>query len=102
MSTSTTELSATVSAATREKLVRFAEEFGLDLDFVIEQAVLIFIESAARVAAKLDSRSELPSEAFIPTRFVLDEDTFERVVERIETQPAPTEALRELMRDGDD
>ena len=82
------QISATVSAATKEKLDRFSESFGLKKNFVVEQALLYFMEA----------RRELPDEALIPTRLVLDDDAFDRVVKLLESPPAPTEALRELMR----
>lgn len=88
MGTSNAQVSAIISAATREKLDRFTEELGLEKNFVVEQALLDFMES----------RRELPDEAFIPTRVVLDDDAFDRLVERIEASSAPTPALRELMR----
>jgi uncharacterized protein (DUF1778 family) len=82
------QISATVSASTREKLDRFTESHGLKKNFVIEQALLYFMEA----------RRELPDEAFIPTRIVLDDDTFDRVARLIENPRPPTDALRELMR----
>jgi hypothetical protein len=82
------QISATVSASTREKLDRFTESHGLKKNFVIEQALLYFMEA----------RRELPDEAFIPTRIVLDDDTFDRVAQLIEKPRPPTHALRELMR----
>jgi hypothetical protein len=88
MSTRSAQVSAIISAATKEKLDRFTEELGLKKNFVVEQALLFFMES----------RRELPDEALIPTRIVLDDDTFDQLVERIEVSPAPTPALRELMR----
>lgn len=88
MGTSNAQVSAIISAATKEKLDRFTEELGLKKNFVVEQALLFFMES----------RRELPDEALIPTRIVLDDAAFDRLVERIEAAPAPTPALRELMR----
>ena len=85
------QISATVSAATRERLDRFAESHGLKKNFVVEQALLFFMEA----------RRELPDEALIPARIILDDDAFERVVELLERPPSPTQALRELMRDQD-
>jgi uncharacterized protein (DUF1778 family) len=81
-------ISATVSAATKEKLDRFTESHGLKKNFVIEQALLYFMEA----------RRELPDEAFIPTRLVLDDTSFDRAVDLLEPPPAPTAALHELMR----
>jgi uncharacterized protein (DUF1778 family) len=82
------QISATVSAATKDKLDRFTESHGLKKNFVIEQAILYFIEA----------RRELPDEAFIPTRIVLDDEAFDRVAQLLDNPPAPTDALRELMR----
>ena len=82
------QISATVSATTKEKLDRFTESRGLKKNFVVEQALLYFMEA----------RRELPDEAFIPTRLVLDDKVFDRVVDLLESPPAPTAALRELMR----
>src|SRR5215208_5883424 len=82
------QISATISAATKERLDRFTESHGLKKNFVVEQALLYFMEA----------RSELPDEALIPARLVLDDKAFDRVVELLERPPAPSAALRELMR----
>ena len=82
------QISATISATTKEMLDRFSESHGFRKNFVVEQALLYFMES----------RRELPDEAFIPARIVLEDAVFDRLVQAIEKPPAPTEALRELMR----
>lgn len=82
------QISATISEATREKLDRFTESHGLKKNFVVEQALLFFIEA----------RRELPDEAFIPTRIVLENAAFDRIAALAEEPPAPTAALRELLR----
>ena len=81
------QISANISAATKERLDRFTEQHGLKKNFVVEQALLYFMEA----------RRELPDEAFIPTRIVVDDETFDRIADAIEKPP--TAALRELMRD---
>ncbi len=88
MSTPNAQVSATISTTTKEKLDRFTEELGLKKNFVVEQALLFFMES----------RRELPDEAFIPTRLLLDDEGFARVIDQLEAPPAPTTELRELMR----
>lgn len=85
---SQSQISATISVATKERLDRFTESHGLKKNFVVEQALLYFMEA----------RRELPDEAFIPARLVLEDDAFDRLVKIVESPPAPTEALRELMR----
>lgn len=82
------QISATISAATKEQLDRFTESHGLKKNYVVEQALLYFMEA----------RRELPDEALVPTRLVLDDKAFDRVVDLLERPPAPTAALRELMR----
>ena len=86
------QISATVSEATKERLDRFVESRGLKKNFVVEQALLYFIEA----------RTELPDEALVPARLVLDDKAFDRIAELIASPPAPTKALRELMRDQGD
>jgi uncharacterized protein (DUF1778 family) len=85
---STSRISATISSTTKEQLDRFSKEFGLAKNFVVEQALLYFMAS----------RRELPDEAFIATRLVLDDDSFDEVVARLKAQPSPTAALQALMR----
>jgi uncharacterized protein (DUF1778 family) len=86
-STDQSQISATVSAATKEKLDRFTERHGLKKNFVVEQALLFFIEA----------RRDLPDEALVPARIVLENEDFDRVVAMIHEPPAPTEELRKLM-----
>lgn len=82
------QISATISATTKDELDRFTESHGLKQNFVVEQALRLFM----RV------RQELPDEAFIPARLVIDDPSFDRIVDAIERPSPPTEALRELMR----
>jgi len=85
---SQSQISATISEATKERLDRFAESRGLKKNFVVEQALLYFMEA----------RSELPDEALVPARLLLEDKAFDRIVKLVTSPQAPTEALRELMR----
>ena len=82
------QISATVSVATKERLDRFTESHGLRKNFVVEQALLYFMEA----------RRELPDEALVPARIVLEDKAFDRLADALERPAAPTPALRELMR----
>jgi uncharacterized protein (DUF1778 family) len=82
------QISATISVATKEKLDRFTERHGLKPNFVVEQALLYFMAA----------RRELPDDALVPARLVLDHKAFDRIIELMERPRAPTKALRELMR----
>jgi hypothetical protein len=55
---SQSQISATISEATKERLDRFTESHGLKKNFVVEQALLYFMEA----------RRELPDEALVPAR----------------------------------
>ena len=88
MNAGNAQVSATISATTREKLDRFTEGSGLKKNWVVEQALLFFMAS----------RQALPDEAFVPTRMVLEDAAFDRLVESLRTPAQPTPALRELMR----
>lgn len=88
MTADPSQISATISAATKEKLDRFTVSHGLKKNFVVEQALLFFMEA----------RRELPDEALVPARIVLQDEDFDRVVAMLAEPPAPTQALRELMR----
>lgn len=85
------QISATISDATKQQLDRFTESHGLKKNFVVEQALLYYMEA----------RRELPDEALVPARLVVDDAAFDHIAEQIENPPAPTRALRELMRGED-
>lgn len=82
------QISATVSSTTKDLLDRFTQSQGLKKNFVVEQALLYFIEA----------RREFPDEAFVPTRMVLEDESFDEVARLVEKPPAPTAALRKLLR----
>jgi len=88
MGTEHSQISATISAETREKLDRFTQRHGLKKNFVVEQALLFFLEA----------RRELPDEALVPARIVLENADFDRAAAMINEPAAPTEELRKLMR----
>ena len=83
------QVSATISAATKERLDSFTEQRGMKKNFVVEQALLFYMEA----------RRELPDEAFIPTRLLLNDPSFDQLADVIESPAAPTSTLRDLMND---
>ncbi|MEM7449198.1 MAG: hypothetical protein AAF355_13235 [Myxococcota bacterium] len=86
---SQSQISATISEATKERVDRFTERHGLKKNFVVEQALLFFLEA----------RRDLPDEALIPARLLVDDKAFDGIARLLEDPPAPTKALRELMGD---
>jgi len=89
---SQSQISATISVTTKERLDRFTESNGLKKNFVVEQALLYFMEA----------RRELPDEALVPARLVVDDKVFDRIADLVASPPVPTQPLRELMRGQDD
>ncbi len=83
------QISAYVSDATNVRLDMFVRETGIKKARVIEDALI----------SHLDALEQLPADAIIPTRIVLDEESGARLIERLEAPPEPTAALRRLMRD---
>lgn len=82
------QVSASISAATKERLDRFTEQQGMKKNYVVEQALLYFMEA----------RRELPDEAFIPTRIVIDDAVFDALVDQLAHPADPEDRLVELMR----
>ena len=83
-----TQISAYISKETNDRLDFVARESGVKKGRLIEDAL----------EAHLDALEELPPDVIIPTRVTLTRESFERLIERIESDPQPTPALIELMR----
>lgn len=81
-----TQISATISPETRERLERYVRARGLKKGFVIEQALLHHLQAL----------SELPEDVLIPPRLVVTGESGERILERLESVQGPNEAMREL------
>jgi len=83
---STTQISANISVATHKQLERFGRTRGTNKDAVIEQALLHHLQAL----------HELPEDALIPPRLVIDHDSGLRVMERLEAGEQPTPAMKAL------
>ena len=55
---------------------------------MVEQALPYFMEA----------RRELPDEALVPARVVVEDSAFDRIADQLSRPPSPTRPLRELMR----
>jgi predicted DNA-binding protein len=84
-----TQVSAQISMATKERLERFVRSTGITRTHLIEQALL----------HHLSALEELPADAIVPARVVLDRESAERVRAIVERPPAPTDALKRLFDD---
>lgn len=82
-----TQISAFISATTKERLERYTEAHGLKKGAVVEAALLHHLQA-------LD---ELPLDIIIPPRLIVDPETFEQVSGLVADPPPPTEAMKALM-----
>ena len=85
-------MSASISPRTRDRLERYVRARGLKKGFVIEQALLHHLEALA----------ELPEEAVIPPRLVVDRPTGEQILRRIDSGERPSKAMEELFEEEPD
>lgn len=82
------QISAQISEATRARLDQYARETGLKTSRIIEDAI----------QARLDALDQIPPEYIVPTRVVLDDESWGRVIERVEGAGQPSAGLIELLR----
>ena|SRR5260221_291873 len=85
-----TQISAIVSETTRDRLEKHVRATGVKKGHLVEQALLHHIQAL----------EELPADVIVHPRIVITRRSFEKVVEQME-KAKPTQALRNLMRNGD-
>jgi len=85
-----TQISAVVSETTRELLERHVRATGVKKGYLVEQAL----------RHHLQALQELPADVIVHPKLVVTRKSGESILEEIE-KAEPTEALRDLLRDGD-
>lgn len=85
----TTQISAHVPRSLKERIERYVRSSGVTRTHLIEQALLHHLQAL----------EELPADAIVPARLVLSDESADRVRDRVEKAPAPTEAMRRLFDD---
>jgi len=85
-----TQISAVVSETTKELLERHVRATGVKKGYLIEQAL----------RHHLQALQELPTDVVIRPALVVTRRSGSALLEQIE-KAEPTEALRDLLRDGD-
>lgn len=88
MSEDQTQVSAFIARQTKDLLDDYVRQTGAKKGRVIEEALDFFIAA----------QGEIPVEYLVPTTLVLTNESFDRLVDRIENPGEPTPALRALMR----
>ena len=84
---SDTQISAFISAATKEKVERYAESHGVKKGHLVEEALLHHLQALR----------ELPPDILIPPRVALSRASFAKVAGLVAKPRKPTKALRDLM-----
>lgn len=84
-----TQISATISPETRDRLERYVRARGLKKGFVIEQALLHHLQAV----------SEIPEDVVIPPRLVVGRDAGERILERLASDEPPNQAMQALFEE---
>lgn len=82
------QISANISEETGKLVDAYAQAHGVKKGYLIETALLHHLQALR----------ELPSDVIISPRIVITEDSMRNVVDLLERPPAPTSALKKLMR----
>ena len=85
-----TQISAYISEATKQQVERYAEAHGVKKGHLVEQALLHHLQAL----------QELPADVITHPTLVITRASGEAILKQIESA-VPTDALRDLMRDGD-
>jgi hypothetical protein len=81
-----TQISATISPETRDRLERYVRARGLKKGFVIEQALLHHLQAVG----------EIPEDVLIPPRLVVGHEAGDRLLERLASNEPPNQAMQAL------
>ena len=82
------QISAPVSDETRDLLEQHVKATGVKKGHLIEMALRYHLRAL----------HELPADVLVPPRLVLARQSFEQVVERLQSPGKPTRELRRLMK----
>jgi hypothetical protein len=85
------QISAEISEGTRQLLERYSRAHGVKKQFLIENALLHYIQVL----------EELPASVIIPPRLVVSAASGRKIAELVGKKRKPTRGLVELMRGGD-
>jgi hypothetical protein len=82
-----TQISAYISASTKQQVERYAEAHGVKKGYLVEEALLHHLQALR----------ELPADIVIPPRLTITSKSFETVAKLAKRPRKPTKALRDLM-----
>jgi hypothetical protein len=85
-----TQISAYISAATKQQVERYAEAHGVKKGYLVEEALLHHLQAL----------HELPADIVIPPHLTVTAESFEAASQLVKRPRKPTKALRALMAGG--
>lgn len=88
MATTDVQISAFISAATKDLLEKHARATGLKKGHVVEMALLHHLQALQGI----------PADLIIPPRLVVSANEGRKLLRRLERPGRPTRSMRELMR----
>jgi hypothetical protein len=88
MATTDVQISAFISAATKELLQKHTRATGLKKGHVVEMALLHHLQAL----------QEIPADVIIPPRVVVSAKEGRKLLRRLQKPGRPTRSMRELMR----
>jgi predicted DNA-binding protein len=91
MGAATTQISANVSLETKDRLEKYASEFGVKKSHLIETALL----------HHLNALEDLPFDVIISPVLVVTRRSGKKMLRQIESPAPPTEAIEALFNDQD-
>jgi len=83
----TSQISAHISKETKSQLDSYVTRHGVKKGFLVEEALLHHLQALR----------EIPEDLVIPSKVILSKDSFEKVLEQIDSKEPPTSELVELM-----
>ena len=83
-----TQVSAYISDETKATMEHYSAAYGVKKGYLIENALDHYLQAL----------HEIPEEFIIPTKIVLTDASFQKVLDMIDNPPEPTDALKVLMR----
>ena len=84
------QISAYISDETKAKLERYSEDYGMKKGYIVEHALEHYLQALY----------EIPESFVLPVHLEIDEASYKRILKVIEVPQKPTEALKDLMREG--
>ncbi|MDI6687473.1 MAG: hypothetical protein QME06_04545 [Desulfobacterales bacterium] len=84
-----TQISAYISAESKDLVERYVRARGVKKGFLVESALLHHLQAL----------EELPADVIIPPRLVVSRESGEAILEQLEKPSEPTDAMKALFKD---